>query len=838
MIKIMREDKIWLYGLLFLLLSLLVFCTPLLLPLEENAGGLFICNYGIVIVYLIALISSKRLKRGQNGLAPLFVLLLISLVSCYALNRNMNIFDDSVNWWSALLILSGLNYLTIPFYHAFPRPLQYIVFLIAGISVIAFLYLAISLMPWYLVSGIAAVAAGISLHTFVPLLFIIYTLVFVIRAARAHKPVLFAFSAGIALTVLVILQFTTRWSNEVARVDHDLYHIPRNAKLPAWVGVAQHCPSSTFNEHFLKTGLVYKTAGPWNILGWQMPHHTLDEKQKHDPLIVIATFFAGTSSLEDDDRIKILECLYDSRHQAQERLWRDDNLSTANVNTTVELWPQQHLSYTEEDVTVKSNSLRTNWRQEQEALYTFHLPEGATVSSLSLWIRGHEEKALLSSRNKADSAYKQIVGAEHHDPSVVHWQEGDRVVVRVFPVLPQETRHFRIGITAPLEKTNNRLLYHSIYFDGPSPGRATFSVHVQPMQPLIHADPLPSRGDGPYQPDWTLGFDDPGIDHTNFQFNGMKYTIETYIPTFDPTPIQQVYLDLNSAWAHEEFTTLLPKLAGKKVWTWQPDEGLVRITGKNSETIFHSAQKLPFSLFPLTEIATKEGSLFITKSTAVSPTLSDLNNSDFSKKIPQWLANPGKLCLFNIGDELSPYLKTLKECGAFRFEKGDWDTVYKQLDQQLFIHAVDEPDLVLVDPAGLLIRSGLSKRDTNATTGPDHLLRLFAYRRIQQQLNGRLPGDYSSEDPATVDSLVNTAEIANIVSPVSSLVVLESEADYKRFDIAQSQNSLANASLHSKGAVPEPAEWMLILLVAALILYIRHRSGNRNINRPTISNQP
>jgi XrtN system VIT domain protein len=144
-----------------------------------------------------------------------------------------------------------------------------------------------------------------------------------------------------------------------------------------------------------------------------------------------------------------------------------------------------------------------------------------------------------------------------------------------------------------------------------------------------------------------------------------------------------------------------------------------------------------------------------------------------------------------------------------------------------FIHAVDEPDLVLVDPAGLLIRSGLSKSDTNATAGPDHLLRLFAYCRIQQQLDGRLPGDYTTEDPATVDSLVNTAEIANIVSPVSSLVVLESEADYKRFDITQSQNSLQNASLHSKGAVPEPAEWMLLLLVIALILYIRHRSNRR-----------
>lgn len=827
----LREDRIWLTGLIFLFLSLLIFIAPLLFHFEENAGGLFVCNYGMAIAYLTILIASNRLRKGRNGLAPLFVLLLISLISCYSLNRSMNIFDESVPWWSALLIISGLNYLTLPFYQHLSRLMKYLVLFIAGISFIAFLYLAISLMPIYIISCIASFAAGISLHTFIPLLFVIYTLVFVVRAAGGHKPILIAFFAGIAITIIVILQFTIRWSAEVARVDHDLYNTPRESKLPAWVGVAQDCRPSTFNEHFLKTGIVYKASGSWDLFSWNV-RHQFDEKLKHDPLITIATFFAGVSSLEDDDRIKILECLYDSRHQAQERLWRGDDLSTVNVNTTVELWPEQHLSFTQEDVTVKSNALRTNWRQEQEALYTFHLPEGATVSSLSLWIKGHEEKALLSSRHKADSAYQRVVGAERRDPSVVHWQEGDKVVVRVFPVLPQETRHFRIGITAPLDKKANRLLYHSIYFDGPSASSATASVDVQPMKPLLHADPLPTRRVGAYQPDWTIAFDDPGIADIRFQFNGQNYSTEAYVPEFAPTPIQQVYLDLNKAWTHQEFTALLPMLASKKVWAWQPNEGLVRITSKNQEDIFRSAEKLQFSLFPLTVIPDKQVSLLISKSPALSPALSDLNNTDFSKHLPQWLANPGRLCLFSIGDELSPYLKTLKECGAFRFEKGDSAMLGQRLEQQSFILSVDQPDQVLVDPADLLIRAGRYNSDTNATQGPDHLLRLFAYRRIQQQLNGQLPGDYTNEDPAAVDSLVNTAEIANIVTPVSSLVVLESDDDYKRFDITQSQNSLQNASLHGKGAVPEPAEWMLIALVLALALYLRTRSKRRRQTIP------
>ena len=79
------------------------------------------------------------------------------------------------------------------------------------------------------------------------------------------------------------------------------------------------------------------------------------------------------------------------------------------------------------------------------------LPEGATVSSLSLWIGNHEAKGVFTSRHKADSAYREIVGYQHRDPSVVHWQEGNKVVVRVFPIDPNTPRRFKIGITAPLE---------------------------------------------------------------------------------------------------------------------------------------------------------------------------------------------------------------------------------------------------------------------------------------------------------------------------------------------------------------------------------------------------
>ncbi len=344
------------------------------------------------------------------------------------------------------------------------------------------------------------------------------------------------------------------------------------------------------------------------------------------------------------------------------------------------------------------------------------------------------------------------------------------------------------------------------------------------MQPTTHLELPPSlKVQGAYQPDWSLHFDDPGIAGTAFSFNGKQYTTEAYVPEFEPATITQVYLDLNKSWTRSAFDTVLASIPGQQVYAWIPETGLVAITNANKTQVFDACAGQQFSLFPFQLVKDKETSLLVSKSPATSPALSDLNDSPFSEQLRTYLSSPGKLRLFSVGDELSPYLKTLKECGAFRFEKGDLTTLTKRLRENLFIRDAIQPGLALIDPAGLLIRSSDTEKKAPAGQAPDHLLRLFAYRQIMQQMNGTLPGDYRYEDPAEADTLVQTAREANIVSPVSSLVVLENQEDYKRFDITQSINGLKDASLHSKGAVPEPGEWVLLIVVLAVFVFIVRR---------------
>jgi hypothetical protein len=62
-----------------------------------------------------------------------------------------------------------------------------------------------------------------------------------------------------------------------------------------------------------------------------------------------------------------------------------------------------------------------------------------------------------------------------------------------------------------------------------------------------------------------------------------------------------------------------------------------------------------------------------------------------------------------------------------------------------------------------------------------------------------------------------------IVSPVSTLIVLESEADYKRFGIENDPSLLGQSKLEAPGAVPEPHELALLLLILLVIFYTRTR---------------
>ncbi len=819
-LSFLSHDPLYLAGLLLAILSAaILLITTSFGP--ENGPGAFFVNYAISAGYLVAIFirafrkNGWRLRKGELKYTCLSLVLFF--ISAFALNRDMNVFDSSVTWLSVWIIIASIAVLLAPMTGALPKAVSYLICFLLGSALILFSYYAVYLFPLYLFSVIGLVAIGVSIHTYIPLFLAIVTVMLINRARRQNKGALFAAIGGALLPLLICAFFLVSWGVTNKQINLLVnQNALTEAKLPAWITVSQHIDNSPAAERILKTGLVYTEANTDDFFWRGVPSRSFTEPKQHDPLVVLATLFFKKPNLDEGERINILKAMYNARHQAQDRLWAGDDLETNSIITNVKLFPEYRMAYTEKMLTIRNNS-KYSWGQ-QEAIYTFHLSKGSVVSSLSLWINGKKEQSRLTTKAKADSAYKEIVGVENHDPSVVHWQEGNTVTVRVFPCTSGENRRFKIGITSPLTKQGDRLIYDNASFDGPDAGGALETLQVSSEGKISGLD-LPAgfkqtspgvyEADRTYQPDFQISLAAPPLAETTFSFADTAYEVKNYTPKYEPFTPSAVYLDINNSWSKEQLDQVWAKVKNHPVYAY--DDKLIRITDDNLGDVYDMLSRQNFSLFPVNEIKDPDNALLISASTDNAPNLSDLDGSGFAKDLTTYLKTPKHIRFFNIGYQLSPYIKALKELRVFNYAEGTTDELVKLLNQRLFILNQENEDTVVIDNAQMMIQKTHGPTTQHA---PDHLLRLFAYNDLMRKIGA----DYFNNTYVQPDN-INEAEKAYIVSPVSSLVVLETEKDYERFNIQQNKNSLKNASMQSSGAVPEPHEWLLIILSVATVVY-------------------
>jgi XrtN system VIT domain protein len=534
----------------------------------------------------------------------------------------------------------------------------------------------------------------------------------------------------------------------------------------------------------------------------------------------------GNLSISKTERIKILQSKFDARHVAQRKLWSGKSLLTTDVLTNIQVFPDYRLAYTEKIITIKNNNKR-RWRgRQQEAVYTFHLPEGSVASSMSLWINGVEEKSRLTTKEKADSAYVSIVGVERRDPALLHWQEGNTIVVTVFPCTTEEDRIFKVGITTPLKKENNRLVLKNIYFEGPDiiNTKETTVINFVTNNDLDEID-LPSgfastginkfQYSGNYKPYWEVKCSSTPLSKNKFAFNNKSFHIEELKKKVEKFESKKVYLDINKNWSKPEFNEVWGLVKEKEVFAF--DDKMFKLTDKNRSYIFEALVNQNFSLFPIHKINKPEEALFISKSGTVSPNLSDIKDSKFAGELKNYLKNEKHtIRFFNLSEDISPYLKGLKEFRVFNYKKGNINELTTLINTGQFPKDIESDNIIALDNA----KSIIVMDNANATSkAPDHLMRLFAYNQIMRK-TGR---NYFNKKGYVTDELIGIANEAYIVSPISSLIVLETLKDYNRFNIEENKNSLKNASVNSSGSAPEPHEWALIALTVISLIFITYK---------------
>ncbi|MEL6625921.1 MAG: hypothetical protein AAFQ92_10390 [Bacteroidota bacterium] len=204
-----------------------------------------------------------------------------------------------------------------------------------------------------------------------------------------------------------------------------------------------------------------------------------------------------------------------------------------------------------------------------------------------------------------------------------------------------------------------------------------------------------------------------------------------------------------------------------------------------------------------------------------SPIFEDLKNSAYKKKTETYFQQQKTpLKWYNIGSVLTDYAQSLESLRLLDVQRGNVQELCGLLQQKMYPTSADAAGKRWIPCAQMYIQEmeqdALSKVDT---AGSNHLFRLYMYQHVLAEIGSAFFDKEALEHQWTED-----AARAYIVTPVSSLIVLETVEDYERFDIEKNKDSIGNAKLNNNGAVPEPHEWALIVLVVLSILFYVHKT--------------
>lgn len=95
-----------------------------------------------------------------------------------------------------------------------------------------------------------------------------------------------------------------------------------------------------------------------------------------------------------------------------------------------------------------------------EGTYLFPLPQGATVSELTMWVDGEPIEAKILEAKEARQIYDEIV-RQLRDPALLEYVGSSAIQANVFPIPPRDERRIEIEYSQLLPAENG--LFHFIY---------------------------------------------------------------------------------------------------------------------------------------------------------------------------------------------------------------------------------------------------------------------------------------------------------------------------------------------------------------------------------------
>ncbi|MCL9804630.1 XrtN system VIT domain-containing protein [Flavobacterium amniphilum] len=803
------------------------FLITALVGIEFDVRGLeSVCLLGLLIEILYGGIFILKILNNKNEYDHIIPFLFLNwFVGCFSTNILICVFENLPVWVYVVTFIFCLSNFFIynNYKHKIITPLAYFSNGISFLMIIYFMFYLIPIMP---ISFVGILAVGLGFYGLVPAIVSFWHIMKLFYNASIEKKNLLQFFSGITLGIAGIVVFVIVLHGENQKINSFLITktFDTNSDLPGYIRVSQNLEPNFCNEILLKKGIVYiHSEDFFEFRGLDgLGTKQYNERKTHNPIVNIAYMFMHNLSLTADDRINILKSNFDKRLETEEQLWSGMDLVTKNIKEDVKIYSNERLAYTE--ITMDVACDEGSGRVDKEAIYSFQLPEGSVATSLSLWVNGVERKGVLTTKEKAKAAYNQIVGVESRDPSLMQWKEGNRVVVRVFPINEALPRTFKCGFTTPLKVSGNEMVYSSLNIKGPNISNAETLSRIQMV------------GNGKFESSKEFelknGFyinESEGLDKweavmplnnnafgSSFVWENKAYEIKKTDKekiSFKPS---EVVLDLNASWEEEELEAILEN-SNSTYYVFINNEKL-EINKENYESFFDQFKSLQYSLIPFYKL--KENALVVTKSGSISANFEELEASPYLKKVKE-NAKSKNIKVIAISSDINPFWQTVKEQKYVDFLQTNLKECVELIAKNHFIIIRRNENRVNLEVADVAIEE--SPANTNSkNNGSNHIFRMYAFARIlDEQIK-------IQEDTLSTNKFVDLAKEANVVSPVSSLIVLETDEDYENNGIEKNVNTLGNASVNNDGAVPEPHEWAMIIILVLTLLFYYKRQMNKS----------
>lgn len=806
-------------------------------PFALFIGGIF----SLFLFYLIIRILLEK-KRTGFILITLFLSGTAFVVEKYFLNNE--IFSPFTPRTTITLWITFFTLFASIFYKNIPKWILLFfppILIIGAILSFCFLLIMIPAMMigWVLIIFGIGILPYTPLMAFIGFLYMLYCIVVELKDNQYYLQ--YTFSKYLTYLVLILtsiyfIWFQSEWNKGQFIIrNHFLETKMINSKrslidddLPAWASLGMKLPVNHVSELYLQPESNNREV----LFNW------FGSDKLFDPFAFVVSNISKKSDLLNEDREHLLRLLFGYTHVSLNRLWNGNSLLTSDIESKIRLYPKARLAYTE----IKMSVYNQSGLGQQEAIYTFKVPEGSICTNLSLWIDGKEEPARLTFLSKAQKAYNTIVGIEKRDPSYVTWMEDNLLRVKIFPVLANNYRTFKIGFISPLKTQTNSLEYNGFQIEGPILDSANHKLEANlfeakdsnlisdgyTIQKKLSKESDSSYtswfGYGKYKDKWSIQVQALPSATGRFQFSDLELKVtDLQIQKVDFLPTK-IYILINSSLSKKEWKKIYSDLTSLNL-----EAQIVLVTNewfysrnKEENLDFIENQNLPkFNLFPFYKIANQTDILVITNREDSSIPLEELKGSLFYNKSKEFFGkNKRKLFVYSINQSLSSYLNSLKEYGLIENIRIPYDSLKEALKTKKLNIPENTDNKYSFPDSSITIEMEKRKEKTNVS-GNDLLARIVLYKRILYTYGKRFGNpkkDYLEKD------LFEMAELGRIVSPVTSLIVLESESDYKRFGIDKNKKDLSkvnltqDASKIQHGNVPEPEEW-LIAIICILCFY-------------------